>query len=321
MELGTNFSEERFLVRSWMALSAVIAVACFAAGCSSTSSTGLDIDKSFRPFIPADTEALAGIDLDKLKASPLYQRHEKDLPLPAMEGSAERIGIDPRRDVSDVLIAWNGKRALFFVRGRFKPSDVEQKLVSLGAPRATYKNHPVFGDANNSVAFLSKGFAIEGTNADVQKAIDLDGGSEDTIPEELQERLQRIPKDNQVWIVSRGGLPFADMAMRSDVQSALSNIVNFVNGATVSLKAEIGLRFQVDISCISEQGAQRVHDALRGAIGLGRLATKDDQHELLQMYDAINVDQDKAVVHVHADYSGELATELLEQFGRAPLRR
>lgn len=290
------------------------------AGCGRTITSGVTVDKAFRPLIPPDTEVLAGIDLDALKATPLYQRHQKDLEFPLLDSSSQRLGFDPRRDISDAVIAWNGKRALLFLRGTFKASDVEQKLSSLGASRSAYKNHQVFGNNDrgdsDSIVFLKKGIVIAGSAEAVRRSIDLEDNSGNTVPEELQARLQQIPKDDQVWIVSRGGLPFTDAPMRSDVESALSNIVHFITGATIGVKADTATHFHIDIACISDQGAQRVHDALRGAIGLGRLSTRDDQHELLQMYDAINVEQDNSTVHVHADYSGELTDKLFEELGQ-----
>ena len=281
--------------------------------CGPGATSGVRIDKEFRPVIPPDTKVLAGIDLDQLKTTQLYQRHEKELTLPGLQDSSQRFGIDPRRDISDVLVAWNGKRPLFLVRGHFQPANVEQKWTALRASHTTYKNHAVFGDTKNAVTFLSQTAAVEGSLADVERNIDLSGNSSDAVPEELQTRLKQVPRGDQIWIISRGGLPFADVPMRSDIESALSNIVNFVSGVTAGVKADAGVHIQIDITCVSEQGARRVHDALRGGIGLGRLTTKDNQRELLQIYDAINVDQDKTLVHVHADYSGQLTDSLIEQ--------
>lgn len=302
-------------MRYGMTLSVVAAAACLT-GCRSSTVSGVVIEKELRNFIPADTKVLAGIELNQLKTTPLYRRHQKDLNLAFIEDLSTRIGVDPRRDISQVLVAWNGKRALFLVRGTFKQGEVEPKLTSLGAHRSTYKNHQVFGDGNHSLAFVNQGFAIEGLAGDVEKALDLEGSGGDAVPEELQARLRQVPKADQIWIAGRGGLPFADIDMRSDVESALSNIVNFITGATMGARADTGLHFQLDLTCVSEQGARRVHDALRGAIGLGRLSTKDKQRELLQVYDAINVDQDQTMVHVHADYSGELTDKLFEELGR-----
>ena len=285
-------------------------------GCGSQTQSGVDVDRAYRSLVPVDTTVLAGINLDKLKGSPLYQRHEKDFALPAMEGASERIGIDPRRDLSDALVAWNGKRALVLARGRFQRVDVEQKLLALHASQSTYKNHRVFGEGANTVNLLGKDLAVEGALEDVQKTIDADGSKRDSVPEQLRERLRQVPAGDQIWVVSQGGLPFADAPMRSDVASALSNIVSFISGATAGVKADTGIHFQIDLTCISEQGAQRVRDALKGAIGLGRLSTKDNERALLQVYDAVNVDQEKETVHVHADYPAELTDKLLEQLGQ-----
>lgn len=283
------------------------------AGCGSKEPGGVAVDSAFRGMIPADTRVLVHVQLDKLKTTALYERHQKDLEFPFLASSSERLGIDPRRDIADVLIVWNGTRPLFLVRGTFQPAEIEKKLADLHIPRNSYKRHQVFGDGKNSVVLLGKGLAAAGPAGDVQKAIDTESDGAGTLPEELQQRLEQVSKDEQIWIVSRGGLPFADMPMRSDYQSALSNITNFITGATIGIRADAGIHFKMEISCISEQGAQRVHDALRGAVGLGRLSTKDDQRELLQVYDGVNIEQDKATVRVHADYSGPLTDQVFEQ--------
>lgn len=292
-----------------------------ASACGRKSPIGVSVDAEFRPLISADTKVLADVKLDDLKLTPLYQRHEKDLELPMLQDWSQRIGLDPRRDISEVLIAWNGKRALFLVRGKFKREDIEKKLGSLGVPRSAYKNQQVFGESQNSLAFVTKNVAVLGTSDDVRQAVDLESSRTGAIPQELEDRLRHVPQGDQVWIVSRGGLAFADMPMRSDMQSALSNIVNFITGTTLGLEVDTGTHLRIDITCISAQGAQRVHDALRGGIGFARLTTKDDQQQLLQLYDAVNVDQENAVVHVHADYSGELTDKLLQELPQTKFGR
>ena len=72
---------------------------------------------------------------------------------------------------------------------------------------------------------------------------------------------------------------------------------------------------------MSDEGAKRVHDALRGLIGFGRLSTKDDEQDLLRAYDGIHVDQNHSVVDIKADLSGDLADALLNRLsGSAPRR-
>lgn len=72
-----------------------------------------------------------------------------------------------------------------------------------------------------------------------------------------------------------------------------------------------GSHFKAEISCTSAEGAQRVHDALRGLIGLARLSTNDSELDLLRMWDAISVDQDQQVIRIHADLPEDLTDKLL----------
>ena len=130
------------------------------------------------------------------------------------------------------------------------------------------------------------------------------------------ERLRSFPKDDQLWILSRGGLPFADMAMRSEVQSALSNIVAYISGAMASLGFDSGVHLQADITCISPEGAKRVHDALRGGLGIARLSTKDNETSLLKMYDTVQIDMEATVVQVKAQLPAELADDLLNRLSK-----
>ncbi len=152
-----------------------------------------------------------------------------------------------------------------------------------------------------------------GSMPGVHRAVDLQGSGVEGVPEELQNRLREVTKGDQVWVVSRGGLAFADMPMRSDLESALSNIVNFISGAALGVAVDTGTHLQLDIRCISPEGAQRVQDAVRGGLGIARLTTKDNELQLLQLYDAVNVDKHQNVVRVRADYSGELTDKLLSE--------
>lgn len=292
---------------------AIVAAAgwLIALGCGKTSTLGVSVNAAFRPLIPADTKALAGLEIDKLKISDFYRKHQDQLDIAQVDAISERTGFDVRRDVSEALIAWNGGRALLISGGRFKTPEVEQKLGAMDVRRTSYKQYTFFGGGQDSLAFLSKTLVLAGPTDMLRKAIDqraADGGG---VPEDLNQRLRSIPRADQVWLVSSGPLPVAGIGIRSDVQSALSNIVNYVDGASVGIGLDSGAHLQADISCVSNEGAQRVHDALRGGIGLARLATKDNEIDLLRLWDAVHVDQDHNTVHLRADLPGDLADKLI----------
>jgi len=292
-------------------LAVLLITAALLASCAKRGATGVSVNSAFRRLVPPDTKALAAVDVDKLKASPFYQRHQKELNFPMLDAMSERVGMDPRRDISDLLVAWNGSRAVVLARGRLNRETLESKLRSLGTQPTRYKNYTLFGEDRETLTFSKHGVAIAGPAEAVRSEIDLENNGGGGVPDEIQARLATVPKGDQVWAVSRGGLAFTEIPMRSDIDSALSNIISYVNATSLGIGFDTGTHLQAEIVCVSNEGAQRVRDALRGGIGLARLTTRDDESGLLKLYDAIQVTQDQQTIHVKADLSGELTDRLL----------
>ena len=290
---------------------AVLAGSIVALSCGRTTSTGISLDRELRPYVPSDANVLAGIDIDRLKPTSLYQRHQSSLNFPLLDASSERIGLDPRRDLSRVLMAWNGKDALFAARGHFSSSVVQQKLAALGVKPAAYGHYTLLAIDRTALVFPKDSIAVAGSTQAVRGLLDTDIQREGSVPEELQQRLQSIPKGDQIWAVSRVGLPFGEVSMRSDYESALSNIAGYVRGTSLGVGIDTGAHLTAELTCVSAQGAQRVHDGLRAAVALGRLTTKDNEQDLLRIYDAIQVSQDRESVHVRADFQSDLADKLI----------
>ncbi len=158
--------------------------------CSKHVRSGVSVRSVFGPLVPPNTKALAAADIQKLKASAFYQRHQNDLNFPLLNAMSERVGMDPRRDLSYVLVAWNGDEPIAFARGDFKPRQLEPKLLSLGLRRTEYKSHVLFGDNREALTFDEHDIAIAGPAAMVRGEIDLKNGG---IPDELQARLALFP--------------------------------------------------------------------------------------------------------------------------------
>lgn len=278
-----------------------------ATGCGRQAATGVSIDRALKPLVPSDTNVLAGIDIGKLKSTPFYQRHQ-DFNSRQLDTIKKQIGLDPTRDISDALVAWNGRQALVLAHGSFNFNELEERL---GVHRSFYKHHDLIGNDSEGVVLLKKGVAAAGSADALRTAIDLQDSAGGGIPAGLQQQLETLPKNDQIWVVSRGGLPFAGVPLRSDITSALSNIVGYISDAAAGVAIDSGTHWQAHITCVSDQGAQRVRDALRGGIGLARLTTKDNQLDQLQLYDSIHVDQDHQFVHIRADLTPDLMDKLI----------
>jgi hypothetical protein len=292
-------------------LTGFLLAAAFLGGCMKPGESGVSVNPAFRPLVPKDAKALASIDLDSLKQAGVYKRHQDLLNLPLLDGMSERIGVDPRRDISNLLVAWNGRDAVAFAKGGFDVSALEAKLVSLGARPVRYRNYTLFDQDREALAFLKRRVAIAGPGQAVRSEIDLEKNGGGGVPDELQSRLAVVPKGDQIWAVSRGGIPFADVPMRSDIESALSNIMGYVDATSIGIGVDSGTHVSAEIVCVSNEGAQRVHDALRGGIGLARLTTRDDELEMLRLYDSIQVSRDQQTIRVKADLSADLTDKLL----------
>ncbi len=91
-----------------------------------------------------------------------------------------------------------------------------------------------------------------------------------------------------------------------------SNLLNYVYGGVAGLHVGRGLDLKAHNDCISEEGSRRVRDALKGGIGLARLNTRDDQKQLLKVYDTVNVNQNGPVVNVEAQVAPDLVDPLLK---------
>jgi hypothetical protein len=292
-------------------LPAIVAVLATSAACTRPGATGVSVNSAFRSLIPPDTKVLASADLDKFKSSPFYERHQGELNIPLLDAMSERVGLDPRRDVADVLIAWNGKEPVVLARGRFNAEKLEPKFDSLGMRRTRYQSYTLFGDKENALAFGKHDVAIAGPTAAVRAELDVAASHRGEVPDDLRSLLGSIPKNDQFWAVSRGQLPTADMRLPSDIDSALSNIIGYIGAATVGVGFDSGTHVAAQFICVSDEGAKRVRDALRGSIGLARLTTRDNELDMLRLWDSIQVSQDQQTIRVNADLSASLSDKLL----------
>src|SRR5271168_4753113 len=98
------------------------------------------IDPSLETLIPPDTIFIVGASVDKIKDTPVYQKLLKDLELAPLDDFTKKTGIDPRKDLWQVISVSNGKTALLLARGKFS-SEMEPRLEAEGAQRIGYKGY------------------------------------------------------------------------------------------------------------------------------------------------------------------------------------
>src|SRR5579872_387145 len=104
-----------------------VALLMLSIGCRSTPPPV--IDSGMAAWVPVSSTLVAGIDLDRLRASPLYGQ------LPPAVGAL----LDPLKEAHSLLLASDGKELAIIARGPFKQTPagataVEHDLAVAGSP-------------------------------------------------------------------------------------------------------------------------------------------------------------------------------------------
>jgi hypothetical protein len=136
-------------------------------------------DPQLLGLVMPDAKVLAGINVDQAKATPfgvyvLGQIAPQDQGLQQL---ATLLNFDPRRDVSELLVASTavaGHTGLVVARGVFDPAKITAAALLAGAKSENYNGITILEDPKqtNGAAFLDSTLVVAGDVANVKAAID-----------------------------------------------------------------------------------------------------------------------------------------------------
>jgi len=293
-----------------MRFTAIACAALFLLSCAPSKRTTVFIDPALEMLVPPDTTFIVGASIDKIKDTPVYQRLLKNLDLSQLDDFAKKTGVDPRKDLWQVISVSNGKTALLMARGKFS-TEMEPRLQSEGAQRIGYKGYTLLGNEQGAVLFMNTSTAVAGSTDQLRQVIDRRGQSASGLPEGLRDEIHKLSPDDEIWAASVGGL--SNLGLQAPENSNLANAMQVLKGIDairLGLDVRSGLKAEAAATCDSEKSAKRVHDSLRGLIGFGRLNTPDNRPDLLQLYDSIKVTQD----HTRTDLTAAIGPDLVDRF-------
>ena len=273
----------------------------------------LSVDSALEALVPADTIFIMGANLDALRNTAVYQQHIGIVNLPRLNDFTRQTGLDPRKDLSQIISASNGKTGVLLARGKFNTADLETRLERQGAKRVVYKGYKLFGDDTSTVVFINSTTAIAGATPMVRSIVDQRGQPKHGMPPALAERIRAIPKNSQIWAGLIGGFQGLDLPIgKNSALGSVLRVVQGINSATLGIDVSNGFDLNGDAICKADDDARHLHDLLKGVIGLGRLSTPDNHPELLQLYDAIKVDQDRNRVLITAHIPPDLVEKFID---------
>ncbi|MGI8743593.1 MAG: hypothetical protein ACR2NN_13685 [Bryobacteraceae bacterium] len=288
----------------------VLALLC---GCQVRKPASLHIDPALEKLVPSDTTFITGADIAGVRNTPVYQKWLGQVALPQLNDFTKQTGLDPRKDLSQVLSCSNGKTAVLLARGNFNSKDLEPRLAANGAAKSVYKGVSLFSNDRWAVAFPDSSTAAAGTTPELKSLIDNRGSRTHGLSPALRAKVDSIGANNQIWAAVVGGLQGLNIGVPED--SNLGSAIRLLQGidtAAIGIDLRNGLDLQAEADCRTDRDAKRLNDAIRGLVGLGRLSTPDNQPDMLKLYDAVKVTQRQAHVQVVAQVGSDLVDKFLD---------
>jgi len=288
------------------------------ASCRPGASPTIQVDSTLASLVSPDTVMLAGIRVEPIRSTPLYKQYVANRKsIPALDEFVRETGLDPRRDVQEVLAASDGNDIAVLAKGRFSRNELEAKLEREGAKRLGYKSYTLLGDEPGAVVFLDSSTAVAAPARVLRAVIDLRDRKRGGIPASLLAKVNAISSNNQIWFAGNvaGQLPRLDFGSSGNLAN-LNNLTRGLESVTASVDLRNGIDAQAVAASATEQDAKMLNNTLRGLVGLGRLSTPENRRDLLRLYDGIAVSHDKKTVTAGAKIPADLLDEVIRLLDR-----
>ncbi|MBC8167694.1 MAG: hypothetical protein H7Y20_17725 [Bryobacteraceae bacterium] len=285
-----------FVIRVCVLISLV-----FMASCNRQPSPVVFVDPALATLVPADTIGLAGIRMEQLAKTRFWTDYVQKGRVPMVDEFRRRTGLDPGKNLWEILVASNGKEGVVLVRGKFSDMGMEPKLNREGVERFSYKGLTMIGDEKNAVLFLNPSTAAAGASATLRRLVD-NRNNVSGLPPLLADRIQKIPSTNQAWFAATvTGLIPSLGERNAGLAGNLARLAQSIDFTSGGLDLRQDFRSTIDFETKDAQQADRLSGAIRALLGLGRLNTTDKQREMLSIYDGMHVIKENSVVHFSTD--------------------
>jgi hypothetical protein len=252
---------------------ALLAAVAFPAAC-------LAADPSLLSLMMPDAKVIAGVQVNSTKNSPfgrflLDHFQPSD---PSFQEFVSQTGFDPRRDVTEVVMAsnWQNKsptsRWLVAAKGSFDLTKITQAVQTHGGSVQNFQGVNVLsGDHNgdSNIAFLDSSSAVMGDLASVEAAI---GRRKNNLPVDagLLSRLGNVKTNNDFWFTTLVPISeFADSMPNENLQGAMKgNLMQGITQASGAIKFGTTINISGEALTRSEKDAQALMDVVRFVIGM-----------------------------------------------------
>jgi len=281
------------------------------------SLTNARVDAAIAPLIPGDTVVLAGLRLDRLEDTPFYARYVQGQRLKDLDNFKEKTGIDPTKDIWELVYAASPGRTLMFIRGKFGGEfGMEPNFAAPGLQRMSYKGYYILYKDAGGVLFLNSGVAVAGNIPELRAVVDNRDKKSETPPEDLLDLVKTLPADH-AWLVSRQAGVMAQKLPDEGNAGNFARLAKTLGRTTLHADLANGIKLEAEGQYPSPELARQVQDTLRAGIGILRLRTPDSEAAMLKVYDGIRVEAKENLITVNIDAPIDFIDALMKLQGAA----
>ena len=299
-----------------MRLAGFILLTITLAACSKTPIPGPKIDPALAGLIPTDTTTLLGLRLEALQKTDIYKKSLEKRTFPQVTGFAQKTGIDPNKNLWELLYVSNGKNGALIGRGKFT-DESEPRLGTREDKRFNYKGVNLVGNDQTAILLIGPTVLAVGDTPELEAFVDARDKSAGA-PPALAALLKDIPPNSHIWAAFSGGAPPLPPGLKGNL-SNLNTMMSLIQRGTFALDFSAGMNGLAAGTSGNEKDAEQLEGGLKALVGFGRLSTPANQPDLQQAWDGLRPTREGVDVKLQIEERPEVVDRLLTLLlGRNP---
>jgi hypothetical protein len=279
-------------------------------------------------ILPKDSRFVMGFDVKRFTASPFYEKFAKERGMKpeALLQLEERTGLDPARDIDQIVIAGagpgrKGSPGLAVAFGRFDLYRLGRAIETEGkALGTTHEGVTVYSFAGDepralAVAFLDESSLVFGAKDEVLAAISSRTRNETPLKGNtaLMALVEKVRPGSTFWMVGDqsllASLPTSVPAPGASADGAATMTLPALTGLTVTGDLDPQVSLAITGEAKDALAAKNLADVVRGLVAMASLQAQQ-KPELQQLASAISVATEENRVLVNARFPYEMLEAL-----------
>lgn len=247
------------------------------------------IDPALMVLVPPETQLLMGFRVKEITKTPVYSILRQKKILEPLEEFVARTGINPDKQLYEMLVTFDGEESLVLARAKFnEEAALEPDIKGPGMLRFEYGGRMFIGNEQFAIAFVNSSTGMLGSTAYLRKTVDRLNAGSLGMPAYFKEQQPKITRANYIWMMTRELTP--EMRAYMPSQGNAANLLRLLDGmrgsrVAVDLRNDIVIRAHADMD--SPAAAEQLASALKGLAGMARLMTSNENLDLLKVYDSL----------------------------------